>query len=132
MTRSMIPIAALAVLALGGCKQSEAQSAAPPSKAPAVKVVGEAVSCIPIIQIRNSRVYDDRTIDFEMTGNRLYRNTLPSACPRLGFEEAFSYKTSLSQLCSTDIIHVLDRTGGGLREGAGCGLGQFVPVEKVK
>lgn len=99
------------------------------SDGPAVRVVGEAQSCIPIIQIRNSRVRDDRTIDFEMSGSKVYRNTLPNKCPRLGFEEAFTYETSLTQLCNTDIIYVLEHFGGELRRGPGCGLGEFVPVE---
>lgn len=128
MFKSFLP---LAVLALAGCQQA-ADSTPKPSKAPAAKVVGEAVSCIPIVSIRASRVHDDRTIDFEMGASKVYRNTLPYACPRLGFEEAFTYETSLSQLCSTDIIYVLQRTGGSLDRGAGCGLGQFVPVELEK
>ena len=66
-----------------------------------------------------------------MNGNRVYRNTLPNTCPRLGFEEAFTYETSLTQLCSTDIIYVLENFGGDLRRGAGCGLGEFIPVEYV-
>ena len=58
-----------------------------------------------------------------------WRNTLPQRCSGLKFDDAFTYATSLSQLCSTDIIYPLQRTGGSLQRGAGCGLGQFVPVE---
>ncbi|AKH42692.1 hypothetical protein FHS61_000462 [Altererythrobacter atlanticus] len=94
--------------------------------APAVKVVGEPVNCIQTNRIRNTNVHDNQTIDFEMSGGKLYRNTLPRSCPSLGFEKRFSYKTSTGQLCSTDIIYVLDTNG---QQGAGCGLGQFVPVE---
>ncbi len=54
--------------------------------------------------------------------------TLPNGCPGLGFEERFAYKTTIGQLCSTDIITVL-RTGG--INGPSCGLGEFVPVELV-
>ena len=62
-----------------------------------------------------------------MNGGRVYRNTLPHGCPSLGFEERFSYSTSLSQLCSTDIITVLRPPG--VARGASCGLGQFQPIE---
>lgn len=99
------------------------------TQGPPAKVVGETESCISITRIRNSRVHDDRTIDFEMTGGKVYRNTLPGRCPRLGFEEAFTYSTSLSRLCNTEIIYVLESVGGELRRGAGCGLGDFVPIE---
>lgn len=99
---------------------------------PPVRVAGEAENCISITRIRTSRVHDDRTIDFEMNGGKVYRNTLPAKCPRLGFEEAFTYETSLSRLCNTDIIYVLETVGGDLRRGAGCGLGDFIPVEYVE
>jgi hypothetical protein len=131
MFKPMLPLAVVAALALTACKE-DAQSTPKPSKAPAARVVGDAVSCIPIVQIRSSRVHDDRTIDFDMGGGKIYRNTLPNSCPSLGFEEAFTYETSLSQLCSTDIIYVLQRYGSEVRRGAGCGLGQFVPVELEK
>jgi hypothetical protein len=92
----------------------------------AAKPVGKAQSCIPIRQISESRVRDDQTIDFYMVGKKVYRNTLPNSCPRLGFEQRFSYKTSLSQLCSTDIITVL--SSPGITPDGSCGLGAFQPV----
>jgi hypothetical protein len=82
--------------------------------------------CIGLAAIRSTKVVDDSTIDFNMRDGRILRNTLPYACPSLGFEEAFTYSTSLSQLCSTDIITVVHQ-GGGPRLGASCGLGTFVP-----
>ena len=84
-------------------------------------------SCLDLIRIRESKVRDDRTIDFIMTGGEIYRSRLPYNCPQLGFERAFSYSTSLSQLCSTDIITVI-RQGGGPLRGASCGLGPFVQI----
>jgi hypothetical protein len=100
---------------------------APPPATPA----GKPVSCVQLSQIQETRVRDDRTIDFVMRGrNRVYRNTLPSACPSLGFERRFSYATSLSQLCSVDIITVL--YANPPMRGASCGLGQFQPVTLAK
>ena len=117
---SLIALAGtLAVAAPALAKQDkEAWKAAKPS--------GKPESCINLQQIRESRVRDDQTIDFYMLGGRVYRSTLPNSCPQLGFEKRFSYKTSLSQLCSTDIITVL--TSPGISPGASCGLGQFQPV----
>lgn len=85
------------------------------------------MNCVHIQRIRSTRVLDDRTIDFELINGSTLRNTLPNSCPSLGFEEAFSYSTSLAQLCSVDIITVLHQ-GGGQRRGASCGLGPFQPV----
>ncbi|MEG3178324.1 hypothetical protein U1872_18940 [Sphingomonas sp. RB3P16] len=94
---------------------------------PEATPVGPPKSCIPLTQIRETHVRDDRTIDFMLGGKTVYRNTLPFACPSLGFEERFSYATSLSQLCSTDTITVL-YASPTLSRGATCGLGQFQPV----
>jgi hypothetical protein len=92
--------------------------------------VGKAVDCVQITSIRSTDVRDDRTIDFILNGNKVYRNTLPYSCPSLGFEKRFMYETSLSQLCSVDIITVLYQTSG-LQRGASCGLGKFQPMQKM-
>ena len=114
-----MPILALTLVAAA----APAADRAPPAATP----TGKPESCISLSTIRETRVRDDRTIDFIMRGrNRVYRNTLPNSCPSLGFEQRFSYATSLSQLCSTDIITVL--YSSPLQRGASCGLGQFQPV----
>ncbi len=102
------------------------------NKVPDAVDVGAPVSCIQLQSIRESRVRSDSVIDFRTNGNKWYRNTLPHSCPSLGFEERFLYKTSLSQLCSVDIITVLHSYGGGLDQGASCGLGKFQPVNISK
>jgi hypothetical protein len=89
--------------------------------------VGKAVDCVQLRSIRSTRVYGDSTIDFDLGGGKVYRNTLPYSCPSLGFEERFLYKTSLSQLCSVDIITVLQSPG--ITPGPSCGLGKFQPVK---
>lgn len=90
-----------------------------------------AVDCVQINQIRSTNVRDDRTIDFVMSGKKIYRNTLPNSCPSLGFERRFAYQTSISQLCSVDIVTVLTNAGPGLQRGASCGLGKFQPMVKA-
>jgi hypothetical protein len=97
----------------------------------AYEPAGEAVNCISIHQIDSTKVLANNVIDFKMRGGKVYRNTLSHSCSGLLFEERFSYKTSLSQLCSVDTIRVLHSTGGRLQEGAGCGLGKFQPMTKT-
>ena len=90
----------------------------------------EAERCVSLRSISSTRVLDDQTILFEMNGNRTLVNRLPRRCPGLRFEKRFGYQTSLSQLCSTDIITVITDHG----RGASCGLGTFtvwVPPEEV-
>lgn len=118
--------AAIAIAALVVPAASSAEDELP--RWQQAREVGEPVNCISLNRIRRTRVHDDRTIDFHMNGGDIYRNTLPHRCSGLGFEESFSYETSLGRLCSTDIITVV-RTGGGGMSGPSCGLGQFQPIE---
>jgi hypothetical protein len=96
----------------------------------------KSVSCINLRDIDSTNVQDDKTIIFKMRGKKYYKNDLSYRCHGLGFAKAFSMRTSSSQLCSIDIIRVLENYGGGLQEGAGCGLGKFVeytpPAKKPK
>jgi len=117
----------LAAGLLASC--APAPTARTPTAAPQTPAAAppQAQSCVDLARIGEARVIDDRTIDFHLRDGRVLRNSLPSSCPSLGFEKAFTYSTSLTRLCSTDIITVI-HTGGGPRTGASCGLGQFVPA----
>lgn len=99
-------------------------------KTPNATPTGPAVGCVQSSQIRETRVRNDTTIDFVMNNRKVYRNTLPNSCPGLGFNETILYKTQTNQLCSVDIITVLQTPG--LTRGASCGLGQFQPVTLEK
>ena len=103
---------ALALILLAAVTAAGAK--APP---PVVTPAGKPESCIPIVGIDHTVVRDDQTIDFIMRGKTAYRNVLPNSCPELGFERAFSYETSLSELCSLDIITVFRNSAGGPRRG---------------
>jgi hypothetical protein len=119
-------IPAIALLSAGGAVALSTKKTPEP-----VRAVGEPKSCVTISQIRSTKVVDSSTIDFRMVGGKTYRNALPQSCPGLKFEDRFSYRTSLNQLCSVDIVRVLHDQGGRLYEGAGCGLGKFQLVEKL-
>ena len=118
--RALFPMALLASLA--------ACSSQGPRTVPAMVPTGDPLNCIRTSQIRSTQVQDDQTIDFRMRNGDIFRNTLPNRCPGLSMNRAFSYSPTASQLCSVDIITVIE-SGGGPRRGASCGLGQFVPVK---
>lgn len=126
MRKSILIATALAALTGGATAGMTAKKEAAP-----VRAIGEPVNCVSLRNIRSTNVVDSSTIDFRMTNGKIYRNSLPNSCPGLKFENRFSYRTSLSQLCNVDIIRVLNDFGGRLEEGAGCGLGKFQPVEKI-
>jgi hypothetical protein len=128
--RTLLPVLALPLLAAACTGERERPTDANPmAGAPPVIVKGEAVSCINRAQVRNTVVRSDRVIDFEMQGGRVYRNVLNSNCPGLGMDRAITYNTSIDQLCSPQIVYVLQNIGGQPQQGAGCSLGKFVPVE---
>jgi hypothetical protein len=84
---------------------------------------GEVQNCVPLQAIDSTDVLDDKTILFKMKGKDTYVNELPYQCPQLKSQDAFSYKTSVSQLCNTDIITVIDTAVP--QRLASCGLGKF-------
>jgi hypothetical protein len=127
MRKPLFFISTLAALSLGATAGMSAKKEPVP-----VRAVGEPVNCVSLTQIRSTRIIDNSTIDFKMAGGKTYRNSLPNSCPGLKYEDRFSYRTSLNQLCNVDIVRVLHDYGGRLQEGAGCGLGKFQPVEKIK
>lgn len=131
----VFPAAAAAMAlaaALAACTYQSREATGRAKAIPAARVSGADQSCIPLAQIRETRVRDGRTIDF-LSGSRTgWRNVLPTECPSLAYEEAFTYATSLSQLCSTDIIYPLQHWGGQLQRGPGCGLGSFTPIELTR
>ena len=131
--RLLAPLLISAVLGTSGCAAAGSDRGEPSaaSDEQAVRMIGEPKSCIMRSSIRSTDVVDDQTIDFRMNNGDIYRNRLPQKCNGLGFEEAFSYETSTSQLCSVDIIRVLDQTGGRLDTRGACGLGQFQKIEKI-
>jgi hypothetical protein len=110
------------LLLLAACAPTASDLADQRSLAEA-RAVGAPLDCLPLRTIRATRVRSDRVIDFEVLGGRVYRNSLPLSCPGLGFEERFTYRTSIDRLCSVDTITVLH--GGGGPIGASCGLGPF-------
>lgn len=128
LTAAIAAIGGMSATAISGGSISERRAKALAAYEPA----GEPVDCVTLSQVRSSKVIDARTIDFTLAGGKVYRNTLPHSCPGLANEERFSHRTSLNQLCSVDTIRVLQSFGGGLQEGAGCGLGKFQPMQKVQ
>ncbi len=106
-----------------GSAASESAAASPPAAADA-----PARTCVLLQNIRETRVINDQTIDFYLRDGKVLRNTLPNRCPNLGVERAFTYATSITQLCNVDIITVINQ-GGGNMLGARCGLGKFTPYD---
>ena len=96
---------------------------------PAVKVIGEAESCISASSIQSTSVRGDGVIDFTVTRGKVYRNYLVSGCSVLRKSDAITYEVKGIKLCSGEVVYELDNYGRGFKRGPACALGEFVPVE---
>ncbi len=122
MKRSnLLGFTALAALLLSGLATAQD---APTTSAPSANK-----SCIPLLQIRSTKVLDDENILIFTGSHTGYKSHLPQPCNGLTSANTFEYKTSQSELCSLDIITVLTHVGGGFMPGPSCGLGTFEPVD---
>lgn len=114
-------------LLIAACAAPAPRQTPPPAPVAQSPAAAPVTACVELARIAEARVRDDRTIDFVLRDGAVLRNSLPNACPGLGSERAFTYATSLSRLCATDIVTVVQQ-GGGPRLGASCGLGGFTPA----
>jgi hypothetical protein len=115
----------LLLLLVAGSAGADEEAVSDGEEAPVVPGTRE---CIGIARIDRTKIVNDSTILFYMLGPEVYVNNLPRRCNGLKRMDAFSYATSLTQLCSLDIIRGLRSLGGELVPGVGCGLGKFVPI----
>jgi hypothetical protein len=116
-------------LLLAACASTSGENVGPPKELDAYTKTGRTETCLGLASIGETRVLDDEHILFIMRGgNPTYLNKLPRRCNQLGFNRSFSYSTSLTKLCSTDIITVLDTADASPL--SSCGLGVFEELEK--
>ena len=132
-----LPLPLPLAMAIAACAPTDpaadaARTARAIAAAPKASVTGPGERCIPRSQVRQTVVRSESVIDFEMQSGKVYRNTLRNRCPGLAFDRAITYQTSIDQLCSQQIVYSLQNIGGVPQRGAGCSLGEFVPVEYVR
>lgn len=100
------------------------------AKLVADRVPGKPVNCIPLRDIRSSRVLDSTAIVYEGRGGRLYVNRPDVGAGSLRRDDILVTKTWSSQLCNLDSVRLLD-WGSRFQRGF-VGLGKFVPYERPK
>ena len=67
---------------------------------------GETTDCLRLVSIQSTEILNDRQILFKVAGGAWLQE--PKNCSTLRKHYALSYKTSMSQLCTTDIITLID------------------------
>lgn len=91
---------------------------------------GEPVRCLSLNRIDETVVLDANNVLFYTGRNEVYLNDLPHRCLGLSRNKPIMYRTSLNQLCSVDVITVLESMGSSYMPGPSCGLGMFYPISK--
>jgi hypothetical protein len=92
------------------------------------KDLGPSIACISTVQIRKTRVINERVIMFQV-GNRWYRNDMSPACTGLTSKMTIIDRAHGGQLCEGNIIdYVLPgaAVGMGTHQGS-CMYGRFTP-----
>ena len=98
------------------------------AKIVANRVPGEPVNCIRLRNIRSSRVLDRTAIVYEGPGDRLYVNRPEAGAQTLRSDDILLTKTSTDELCSVDIVRLIDQ--GPRFEHGFVSLGKFVPYDR--
>lgn len=93
------------------------------------RVAGEPVDCIYNPQVTSTRIYDKTAIVYD-SGSTIYVNRPDAGLSSLDDDDIMVTRTFGSQLCSIDIVRMVDRSGGFFR--GSVSLGKFVPYKKVK
>lgn len=127
-----LAIASTALLMTACTAQSDSPQSAADREAEnplaTVAATGEARSCLPVSQLRQTEGVSSGAIIFEMNNGDLYRNELTASCPGARQDVAFSYSTPTQQLCRGTILTFFDPA---VRAPYGsCALGEFVPIPK--
>ncbi|MFD1767848.1 DUF6491 family protein [Sphingorhabdus buctiana] len=135
----LISVLSASVL-LAGCNYSDAESAPAPIRDKEAKVLekelkgkvaGEPRSCISNTRNVNAIRISDDTLLYRESGRTVYVNKLRSSCPGLTRgDDIMVVETYSGQLCSGDLIRLVDRTSG--IPGPVCSLGDFTPYKKAK
>ncbi|MBS0502754.1 MAG: hypothetical protein JSS55_02930 [Proteobacteria bacterium] len=93
------------------------------------RVAGRPVDCINLRDIRSSQIIDGTAIVYQV-GGKLYVNRPRGGASSLDRDDILVTNTVTSQLCSIDVVHLVDRTS---RFQTGfVQLGEFVPYAKPK
>lgn len=93
------------------------------------RVAGEPVDCIYTPRVMSTRIYDKTAIVYD-AGRTVWVNRPRSGASALDDSDILVTHPFGSQLCSVDIVRLIDRSGGFWH--GSIGLGEFVPYTKVK
>ncbi len=89
---------------------------------------GKPVNCIPLRQIQSTEIFERTAILYKL-GSTWYLNRPDSGANFLDRDDILVTNTHSSELCSIDIVRLMD-SGSHFPSGS-LGLGKFVPYKKA-
>lgn len=92
------------------------------------RVPGKPVDCLNQRDIRSTQIIDGKAILYETSNRTLYVNYPESGAQSLNWGDILVTDTHSSQLCSIDIVRLIDQ-GSHFQSGS-VGLGAFIPYTK--
>lgn len=120
-----------ALIAFAGCASGPREEEVNKSAAKTLakyERTGEKTTCLSITQISQIRPVTESTFLVKVRAGDYYVNDISGRCNGATRRATrIEYTTSLNQLCSNEIIRIVDNTTGF--QVGGCGLGSF---EKLK
>ncbi|HEY0149436.1 MAG TPA: hypothetical protein VGB70_10580 [Allosphingosinicella sp.] len=88
---------------------------------------GNTRSCVPLRNLGGNRSVGEGAVVFG-SGSRIWVNRPRDGCPLLRDDRTLILRTTSSQICSGDIVSVVDAQSG-IHYGS-CALGDFTPLER--
>jgi hypothetical protein len=133
LTKSMLIAGCLGLIAGAGVAvahpSDNSRAEAKLAKALEGRVAGTPVDCIQLRDIQSSQIIDGTAILYD-TGTTLYLNRPASGASWLNDDDVLVTDTHSSQLCSIDIVRLIDRASR--MPNGSVGLGKFIPYTKPK
>ena len=129
MNRSILLLLSGVLLASGTVANAKPQTPdAQLARAIEGRVAGKPQDCLMQRDIRSSRIIDGKAIVYETANGTIYVNEPDSGASSLRRDYVLVTDTHSDQLCSVDIVRLLD-SGTHMQAGS-VGLGKFVPYAK--
>jgi hypothetical protein len=122
-------LATAGLLVAGTAQAAQKTPAERLAKALEGRTAGKPVDCIMLRDIQSSQIIDDTAILYSV-GRTLYVNKPTSGANFLNSSTIMVTDTHSPQLCSIDIVRLVD-SGSRMQSGT-VGLGEFVPYTKAK
>ncbi|HEY0112378.1 MAG TPA: DUF6491 family protein [Allosphingosinicella sp.] len=91
---------------------------------------GAPVSCVSLRDLRGNRSAGEGAIIFDGSGRQLWVNRPRDGCPNMRFGHALRINTTMSRLCSGEIVTVFDPVAR-LDVGS-CSVGEFTPYRRTR